>query len=51
MMETSDSGEVTSMDTARFDFLLRIMDRSRFVNGFVVLEAKVSYEDILAADE
>ena len=47
MMETRDSGEVTSIDTARLDFLVRIMDSRRFVRGLVVLEANVSYEDIL----
>ena len=42
MMETRDSGEVTSMETARFDFLDRMMERSCFVKGFVVLDANVS---------
>lgn len=42
MMERRDSGDVTSTETARFDFLVRIMDNRRFVRGFVVLEANVS---------
>jgi hypothetical protein len=42
MMETRDSGDVTSMETARLDFFDRMMERSCFVKGFVVLEAKVS---------
>ena len=42
MMERRDSGDVTSIDTARFDFLLRIIDRRRFVSGLVVLAANVS---------
>ena len=47
MMETRDSGDVTSIDTARLDFLVRIMDSRRFVRGLVVLDANVTYEDII----
>jgi hypothetical protein len=42
MMETRDSGDVTSMETARLDFLDRMMERSCFVKGFVVLDVNVS---------
>ncbi len=51
MMETNDPGDVTSTETARLDFLVRIMERRRFVSGLVVLAANVSYEVIKRSDQ
>ena len=50
MMATRESGDITSTETARFDFLARIMDTRRFVSGFVELAANVSYEVIFQSD-
>jgi len=46
IMNRSSSGEVMSTDTQRLVFFSRIIERSRFVNAFLVVEASCSYEAI-----